>query len=101
MTRKAIITWLTGICRVGEDCEKYGDPYDIAFNLQWLDDGLYEMTGVDKPLTREDRVAFIDAFHNAGVKHLKTRRVNKDGQSRSKTIDVESVHNNQREDKDN
>ena len=95
MARKAIITWLSGMCRVGEDCEQYGDPYDIAFNLQWLEDGLYEMTGVDKPLTREDRVAIIDACHKAGVKRLKTRRVNKAGKQRSRTTDIDRVHNNQ------
>jgi len=95
MARTAIITWLSGLCRVGEDCEQYGDPYDIAFTLQWLDDGTYEIIGVDRPLTRDDRVAIVNACHAEGIENIKTRHITSDGGSRTRLIDIDRVHNTQ------
>jgi len=99
MARTAIITWLSGVCRVGEDCEKYGDPYEISFTLQWLSDGTYEIIGVDKPLTREDRVAIINAAELEEIKELITRRIASDGTARTNTTNVTKVHHNQSRDK--
>ena len=97
MARKASITWLSGVCRVGEECETYGDPYEIAFTLQWIDDETYEMIGVDKPLSRDDRIAIINACEADGITNLKTRRINSSGEARSRLTDVSRVHNTQRE----
>jgi hypothetical protein len=65
---KIHIQHLSSVIRIWHSDEaEYGDPYDWAATIRWIDNETIELLGVDKKITKEMWIAMQDAFYNMGI----------------------------------
>lgn len=70
MTHIAHIEPLTAVLRVFAPGKGYGDPYEFACTVRWLDPETVELLGVDKPPSPSMWWPVADALREMGVKEF-------------------------------
>lgn len=68
---KIEIQHLSSVIRIwfNKDAE-YGDPYDWAATIRWIDNNTIELLGVDKPITKDMWIAMQNAFSEMGIERV-------------------------------
>jgi hypothetical protein len=72
---KIHIQHLSSVVRIWfNDDSKFGDPYDWAATIRWIDNEKIELLGVDKPITKSMWMAMQNAFHEVGITSILAMR---------------------------
>lgn len=78
--------------RVGPDGWQYGEPYTHYTTLEMLSPTEGKLIGLDKPLTRDEWMAILEAADAEGIERVTFERIVakgvKQGAKRMKTLDV-------------
>lgn len=61
---------LTAVVRLFSEGKTYGDPYDFACTIRWIDRYTIEVLGVDTAVTPSMWRAMRNAFREHGAKHF-------------------------------
>jgi len=65
---------LAAVLRVFDGTNNYGDPYEVALTLRYVDQATVEILGLDKPITPSVWRAIREHFIEAGVREVRLRR---------------------------
>mgnify|MGYP000969776402 CR=1 FL=1 len=78
--------------RVGPDGWRYGEPYQVYTTLEMLSPTEGKLIGLDKPLTRDEWMAMLEAADAEGIERVTFERIvargARAGAKRMKTLDV-------------
>lgn len=85
---KVDIQHLSSVVRVWtQEGAKYGDPYDWAATIRWIDKETIEVLGVVKPVTKAMWEALTEAFAEMGIKKMLIVR-HTGGKVRERWLDI-------------
>ena len=83
--------------RVGPDGWQYGEPYTHYTTLEMLSPTEGKLIGLDKPLTRDEWMAVLEAAVTEGIERVTFERIVakgvRSGTKRMKTLDVKETIN--------
>ena len=74
------IELLAGVLRVFDETSNYGDPYELALTVRYMDQTTIEILGLDKPITPTHWRAIRKHLKTIGIKKVILKR---NGQTRT------------------